>query len=124
MYKTYKRTQVDNKYKNQKITTGNQKTNKIETARTEIDDDYQPYISSQPSYNNVSSNNSRYYGIIKCYFLDRGYGFIRRSDGKEFYFKGKDGFVLKTGMKVGFELMGLDDNQKAIRVACDGKYVG
>ena len=119
MYKTYKRTKVDIKYKNQK----NKNVDKTKEITEIVDDDYQPYISSQPSYHNVSSNNSRYYGIIKCYFLDRGYGFIRGNDGKEFYFKAKDGFVLKTGMKVGFELIDINDNPKAIRVTYDGKYV-
>ena len=84
----------------------------------------QPYIPSQPSYNShVRSNRCRLYGIIKVYFLDRGYGFIRGNDGQEYFFRTKNGFVLKSGMKVGFEIENDNNAQKAVRVTYNGKQV-
>ena len=89
-----------------------------------VESDSQPYVPSQPSYNrHVRSNRCRFYGIVKVYFLDRGYGFIRGDDGQEYFFKTRNGFVLKSGMKVGFEIEGSDNGQRAVRVTYNGKQM-
>lgn len=55
----------------------------------------------------VDDFSSRYYGVVKCYYLIKGYGFIQREKGKDLFFLRTDarsGAVLVEGASVIFSI--------------------
>lgn len=79
----------------------------------------QPYVASQPSYNNLPPpKDQRHYGTIKNFFPEKGYGFIRSNDTDIFFHAKKRPEV---GAKVSFRIVRTDRGPRAADIRLNGQ---
>lgn len=79
----------------------------------------QPYVASQPSYNNLPPpRDQRHYGTIKNFFPGKGYGFIRSND-TDIFFQAKR--RPEVGAKVSFRMIRTDRGPRATNILLDGQ---
>jgi cold shock CspA family protein len=80
----------------------------------------QPFVLGQPSYvklppSNYELKTARLQGVVKRLWLDKGYGFITRSDNREeIYFRSSRN--IKLGMKVSFSLQQSQRGLEAVNI--------
>ena len=82
-------------------------------------DRQQPYVASQPSFNDIRVNSAvvRYSGVVKFVNVELGFGFLLNHDtGKDVYFKTDNKFY-RVGQKVSFSLIDGRNGSIAVNIS-------